>query len=78
MLSTKWSNLLPILVRGNRPNNHYQKVLRKPPVCVNPLFRKAMDWHGLWRFRLRRWEKVNFERRLVATGHNLLKSALRT
>lgn len=49
----------------------YQKAIRKRKVWVEPLFAEAKEWHGLYRFRLRRLWRVNIEASLIGAGQNL-------
>jgi Transposase DDE domain len=58
-------------VRAYRETEAYRKALRKRAVWVEPLFGEAKQWHGFWRFRLRRLEKVNAEALMIASGQNL-------
>lgn len=58
-------------VKGYWDTAAYAKAMRKRQVWVEPMFAEAKEWHHLWRFRLRRLEKVTIEARLPATGQNL-------
>jgi hypothetical protein len=40
-------------------------------VWIEPLFAEAKEWHGLYRFRLRRLWRVNIEALLIGAGQNL-------
>jgi transposase len=58
-------------VKGYWDTAAYAKAMRKRQVWVEPMFAEAKEWHHLWRFRLRRLEKVNIEALLIAAGQNL-------
>ena len=58
-------------VKGYWDTAAYAKAMRKRQVWVEPMFAEAKEWHHLWRFRLRRLEKVNIEALLIASGQNL-------
>lgn len=58
-------------VRGYQETEPYRKALRKRDVWAEPLFGEAKEWHGLRRFRLRGWGKVNTEALLTASGQNV-------
>jgi transposase len=58
-------------VKGYWDTAAYAKAMRKRQVWVEPMFAEAKEWHHLWRFRLRRLEKVNIEALLTAAGQNL-------
>ncbi|GAC1344475.1 MAG: hypothetical protein NVSMB27_05510 [Ktedonobacteraceae bacterium] len=49
----------------------YQKAMRKRQVWVEPLFAEAKDWHGMRRFRVRLFWRINIEALRVAAGQNL-------
>jgi hypothetical protein len=46
-------------------------LLPESQVWVEPLFAEAKEWHGLYRFRLRRLWRVNIEALLIGAGQNL-------
>jgi transposase len=58
-------------VRGYHRTPAYQKAMGKRKVWVEPLFAEAKEWHGLYRFRLRRLWRVNIEALLIGAGQNL-------
>src|SRR5260221_9589466 len=58
-------------VKGYWATAAYAKAMRKRQVWVEPMFAEAKEWHHLWRFRLRRLDKVNIEALLTAAGQNL-------
>ena len=58
-------------VKGYWDTAAYAKAMRKRQVWVEPMFAEAKEWHHLWRFRLRRLQKVNIEALLTAAGQNL-------
>jgi transposase len=58
-------------VRAYHKTVAYQKAIRKRKVWVEPLFAEAKEWHGLYRFRLRRLWRVNIEALLIGAGQNL-------
>ena len=58
-------------VRAYRDTEPHRKALRKHTVWVEPLFEGAKEWHGLRRFRLRRFVKVNAEAPMIASGQNV-------
>jgi len=58
-------------VRGYHATEPFAKAMRKRQVWVEPLFAEAKQWHGLRRFRLRGWEKVNGEALVIAAGQNI-------
>jgi hypothetical protein len=58
-------------VRSYHKTAAYQKAMRKRKVWVEPLFAEAKEWHGLYRFRLRRLWRVNIEALLIGAGQNL-------
>lgn len=54
-----------------RQTEDYQKAMRKRQVWVEPKFGEAKQWHGLYRFRLRRLWRVNIEALLIASVQNI-------
>ena len=54
-----------------RQTSDYAKAMRKRSVWVEPKFGEAKQWHGLYRFRLRRLWRVNIEALLIASVQNL-------
>lgn len=54
-----------------RQTEAYQKAMRKRQVWVEPKFGEAKQWHGLYRFRLRRLWRVNIEALLIASVQNI-------
>jgi hypothetical protein len=54
-----------------RQTEAYQKAMRKRQVWVEPKFGEAKQWHGLYRFRLRRLWRVNIEALLIASIQNI-------
>ncbi|MBT6958176.1 MAG: IS1182 family transposase [Opitutae bacterium] len=54
-----------------RETEAYHKAMRKRQVWVEPMFGEAKQWHGLYRFRLRRLWRVNIEALLIASVQNL-------
>lgn len=54
-----------------RQTEAYQKAMRKRKVWVEPKFGEAKQWHGLYRFRLRRLWRVNIEALLIASVQNI-------
>jgi transposase len=58
-------------VRAYHQGEPYAKAMRKRKVWVEPLFAEGKQWHGMWRFRLRRLWRVNSEALLLAAGQNL-------
>ena len=54
-----------------RKTETYQKAMRKRQVWVEPMFGEAKQWHGLYRFRLRRLWRVNIEALLIASVQNI-------
>ena len=54
-----------------RQTEAYQKAMRKRQVWVEPKFGEAKQWHGLYRFRLRRLWRVNMEALLIASVQNI-------
>ena len=49
----------------------YQKAMNKRKVWVEPKFAEAKQWHGMYRFRLRRIWRVNIEALLIASVQNI-------
>jgi hypothetical protein len=58
-------------VRAYQYTEPYKKALRKRQVWVEPLFAEGKDWHGMRRFRLRQFWRVNCEALMRAAGQNL-------
>ncbi len=58
-------------VRAYHKTAAYQKAMRKRKVWVEPMFAEAKEWHGLYRFRLRRIWRANIEALLIGAGQNL-------
>jgi transposase len=58
-------------VQSYHQTRAYQKAMRKRQVWVEPLFAEAKDWHGMRRFRLRLFWRVNCEALRIAAGQNL-------
>jgi len=58
-------------VRAYHVTEAYKKAYRKRSVWVEPLFAEAKDWHGMRRFRLRLFWRVNCEALRIAAGQNL-------
>lgn len=54
-----------------RQTEAYKKAMRKRQVWVEPKFGEAKQWHGLYRFRLRRLWRVNIEALLIASVQNI-------
>ena len=54
-----------------RQTEAYQKAMQKRQVWVEPKFGEAKQWHGLYRFRLRRLWRVNIEALLIASVQNI-------
>jgi hypothetical protein len=58
-------------VRSYRGTFGYEKALCKRRAWVEPLLAEAKDFHGMGRFRLRRFERVSAEALLIASGQNV-------
>lgn len=54
-----------------RQTEAHQKAMRKRQVWVESKFGEVKQWHGLYRFRLRRLWRVNIEALLIASVQNI-------